>query len=189
MSGGVHGPTIVIDLDGTVLRRGPLDGLRLYLGRKGNAGTAFGELGASLKRLAGRFRIVAVTARARFGRRNTRLWLEREGLGFVELYLSPFFNLTEPGRAKYKSIVISALRSRGYDIRYGVGDRPSDMRAYAANGAFPVVVLDGEDERRRRAFERLAARLGLGEDDYAVFVERPGAPAWKAIADFIEARG
>ena len=181
-------PVIVIDLDGTILGRNALDWFRLYLWRSNKAGKPFLQATETLKELSKRYCIVALTARAELGKANTRRWLDANGLEFVELYLSSRFHFREPTRAAFKTAVLARLKSEGYDLRYGMGDRPSDFVAYIKNGMYPVVVLRPKQAGIVKKFVALASRLELGPGSYQVVFERPDAPAWPRIADFIKGR-
>jgi hypothetical protein len=178
-------PAIVIDLDGTILRRTLLDGVRLYFTKSVKVGQAFGEISGAIGDIARKFDVIAVTARAERAKSNTFQWLVEHGLGFVELYHSPVFHLRERTRAAYKTSLLKSLRDKGYDLRYGMGDRPSDFISYVRNGLFPIVVLRPHQRARIEKVRAIAQSNGLAEDSYRVIFEQPGAPAWTQIAAFI----
>ncbi|MFA4987708.1 MAG: hypothetical protein WC712_14100 [Candidatus Brocadiia bacterium] len=177
--------TIVIDIDGTILSRSFLDSLRLYLGKTDRVGHAFAVMPQIITELSSQYRIVALTARAERGRRNTLSWLSRHGLPFVEVVHSPQFQLMESSRKAFKTAAIAHLLDSGYEIAYGVGDRMSDFESYVANKIFPLVVLRPHQRGRKSKILALAAKLGLAESQYAVFEETVESPAWPAIQKFI----
>lgn len=174
----------VIDLDGTVLRRTLLDGVRLYFSNSSNVGEPYRGITVAINRLSAKFHIVALTARAESARTNTQRWLDNQGLGFVELHHAPSIRLNETARRIYKTERLAQLAVLGYKLRYGAGDRLSDLSAYAANGMFPIVVLRPAQTLRLRRIRKLALKLNLTEADYRVFLERPDMPAWEEIANF-----
>ena len=178
-------PTIVIDLDGTILRRRFLDWFKLYLVESDSVGVPFAKVVDTLKSLSENYNVVAITARAKMGRPNTLRWLQRFGLDFCDLHLSSAVHFRDSPRAAYKSGVLRKLAAEGHDIRFGMGDRPSDFSAYADNGIFPIVVIRPHQKHRLEKIRAIARAKGLGEDDYAVFVEGEGMPAWTGIAQLI----
>ena len=181
-------PGFIIDLDGTILARSPLDGFRLYFGRSGRVGKPFSDAARRITESSRYFTVIALTARYERGRANTRKWLDRIGLGFVEVYHSPYLQLAEPTRRRFKTRLLKSLVAEGYTLAYGAGARPSDFAAYAENGLFPIVVLRPHQMHRLKKIKRLAAAYGLGEGDYAVFIHRLNKPAWGEIAEFVMGR-
>ena len=181
-------PAIVIDLDGTILRRQPLDWFRLYMSASSNIGIPFVQAFEVLIRLQEQFQIIAITARAERGKPNTRKWLEKLGLPDIELFHSPHMQLAESTRTKYKSSVIEALIAKGMDIRFGMGDRGSDFVAYAKNGVFPIVVLRPKQRGKLVRIRAIAASMGLKDIDWATFFEEPDSPCWPLIEQFVASK-
>ncbi|MDZ7815288.1 MAG: hypothetical protein U5N86_04555 [Planctomycetota bacterium] len=178
-------PTIVIDLDGTILRRRFIDWFKLYLVECDSVGVPFAKVVETLKSLSESYNVVAITARARMARPNTLRWLERFGLDFCDLHLSSAMHFRDSPRAAYKSAVLEKLAAEGHDIRFGMGDRPSDFCAYADHGIYPIVVIRPHQKHRLDKIRAIARSRGLTQDDYSVFVEGEGVPAWTGIAELI----
>ena len=167
----------MVDIDNTILSRpsvmqDPLPGLRLYLGTEHtsgpNKGTVTGTIMPGCRvalqalRAAG-WNLVAVTAR--FGgwprcRANTEAWLESNGIPMPVIYASVPYPTDRP-RAEFKARAIQDLQASGEygDIVAGVGDRPSDMIAYAQNRLRCMVITDqlgevgGADVHRTKLLE------------------------------------
>ena len=159
--GGILRPTIVLDLDETVLFRpnGLIDTLRLYLSPGTVVGEGYPDAVAVLTRLQPRFNLAAVTARWSLASRNTDEWLLAHGLnGIPALHASRPLPLDD-SRIGFKSAAIDKLREMGLrpvssynrNNQYasvcthssiphprlqvmGVGDRPSDLEAYHSKG-------------------------------------------------------
>lgn len=125
----------------------------------------------ALCRLRTAWELVAVTAR--WGgvprcRTNTELWLEANGIP-MPTYYAPRPIPSDAPRAEFKAGVIARLlderggSSDGGVFAVGVGDRPSDMRAYVRNGLHALVITDalGEVSGRHLGFARCAMLASL----------------------------
>ena len=75
-------PTLVLDLDETVLHRpgGLLDQVALYAYPSSTVGVPYAHALESLRALSARFNLAAITARFRLAEGNTTRWLEAQGL-------------------------------------------------------------------------------------------------------------
>lgn len=93
---------------------------------------------------------VAVTAR--WGaiercRTNTERWLEAHGLA-MPVYYASYPYPTDSPRVAFKAGVIQKLKeSRTHgEVLVGIGDRPSDMKAYVKNNLLALIVMDALGE-------------------------------------------
>lgn len=84
------------------------------------------------------YQLVYVTARGNQFTRATRDWLEHKGFPRGPLRLSPSF-VTLPGgdTVAYKTSTLAKLAATGLELAAGVGNRASDIDAYAATGVAP----------------------------------------------------
>jgi hypothetical protein len=181
--------TLIIDLDETVLRRsrGSLDRLLLYAWPGALVGTPYDSSLSSLSRLSSRFHVAAVTARWRLAERGTHAWLRAHDLGHVPVVYAGEWHPGDASRAGFKAAAIRYYKSHGWDPRLGVGDRPSDLVAYAGEGLCALMVAHASgvppghcaaDLRRVRAAEvaaRPSAPVLYFTDDAAVHADPAGA--------------
>jgi phosphatidate phosphatase PAH1 len=81
------------------------------------------------------YQLVYVTARGNQFTSATRDWLDHKGFPRGPVRLSPSF-VTLPGgdTSDYKSQTLAALMATGLELAAGVGNRASDVAAYAATG-------------------------------------------------------
>ncbi len=95
-----------------------------------------------------------MTARDDQFSQRTLDWLRTHDFPELPVVFSRRLLLTSGSRARYKTLALAELASRGLRLRIGVGDKPSDMLAYRNNGLQPVL-FDIEDD----AWQRLAQEL------------------------------
>jgi hypothetical protein len=166
---GAGAPTIVIDLDETILfrQRGLVDAALLYLwpGAGARVGVPYPSAVAAINHLASRYRFVAVTARWKGAGRGTHGWLAASGLPGMPVILAEGMHPQDAPRAAYKAAAIRHIREEGWNPVLGVGDRPSDMEAYTSEGlrAFMVAHREGGESgnavRRLRKLRECEARI------------------------------
>jgi len=108
-------PTIVLDLDETVLFRpnGLIDTLRLYLSPGTVVGEGYPDAVPVLTRLRPRFNLAAVTARWSLASRNTNEWLLAHGLNGVPVLHASRPLPLDDSRIGFKSTAIDTLREMG----------------------------------------------------------------------------
>ena len=109
-------PTLILDLDETVLHRsrGTLDTLLLYAVPTASVGDPFPGAINALNRLAARFRIVAVTARWSLAASNTVRWLAAHGLAGMPLIHATRPHPGDASRVAFKADAIAWLRATGW---------------------------------------------------------------------------
>lgn len=126
-------PLIVSDVDGTLTssENAFLETVVLGIepGARAGAPHAFGAVAAK------GYQPVYVTARGNQYTQATRDWLDHKGFPRGPVRLSPLF-LTLPGgdTIDYKTQTIAALSAAGLELAAGVGNRASDITAYANTG-------------------------------------------------------
>ena len=81
-----------------------------------------------------------MTARWALAAPNTRRWLDVRGLSAVPAVHSAGPHPRDASRAAFKAGVVRQLRAWGWAPRAGVGDRPSDLRAYTGEGLVALMV-------------------------------------------------
>ena len=181
-------PTLVLDLDGTILDRNFWESLRLYLVPSARTGRIFSQAAPVLRRLGGKARLVGVTARCLLAAGNTRRWLRAQGVPDIPVLHAPFFLVTERARVRFKRRALRRLKDEGHRLVLGVGDRGSDLEAYVREGLFPVLLVPSPGGRRHRSLLERAARLGLEEGgDYVLFQGARGEESlWERVGAWIE---
>jgi hypothetical protein len=173
-----HRPLVVVDMDDTLVPAGTWNFLRLALHLAYPGVEPLEEAPAILSEIAGRSSLVIVTARDEWFRGETLAWLEAHHFPRAPVVFSRHFLCTDRSREEWKSRAIRSLLERGFKPGWGVGDKPSDMLAYRANGLRTVLILEGpRDPDLGRTLEALGV-TGLG----AAFLGRSGgAPDLIAI--------
>jgi len=126
-------PLLVVDLDKTVVA----SGFKSVLW--GEPTPMPGSQGA-LARLDRDFTVVYLTFRVDYLGPKTRAWLSRHDYPGGPVLLAGVRSLTGDS-GTYKSAVLEELRQRFRGPAAGIGDKPSDMAAYAAHGVRPVLML------------------------------------------------
>ena len=84
---------------------------------------------------------MAITARWSFGANSTVSWLREEGLGDLPVIHSPRPHPGDASRMAFKRDAILSLRREGWNPVIGIGDRPSDTRAYLEAGLDAIGVI------------------------------------------------
>lgn len=140
---------LVLDLDDTVLwrSRGAFDLLLLYANPfpVGSVGVPYTYAIEAIQALAERFDIAAVTSRSGGAAAHTERWLNAAGLGGMPLIHAAGPHPGDASRDAFKAASIRHLRDiGGLNPVIGVGDRPSDGRAYRAEGLHSLVLAHGK---------------------------------------------
>ena len=139
-------PCLVLDLDETLLHRpgGALDWLALYAWRTAAVGVPYAHALASLHALSPAYNLVAVTARFALAEANTARWLAAQGLASLPVLYAAGVHAGDGSRGAFKASAIAHLRAAGWAPAAGVGDRPSDLQAYASAGLLACMVVHAE---------------------------------------------
>mmetsp|Transcript_47700 Transcript_47700/g.123689 ORF Transcript_47700/g.123689 Transcript_47700/m.123689 type:complete len:209 (-) Transcript_47700:1697-2323(-) len=171
-------PTVVVDLDDTVVVRRPLDFVWLYFTRTGAGGAFYPQSASLLQELQKDYNVIALTARWDFCAKNTLGSLRKEGIDTpVLLSSSPLFNSGQ--RAQFKKCALEELNERGFNLQLGVGDRWSDYQAYSAAGMKTVLILKPHEIAE-------ATSNGMIEKVTAVDSSNP-ATVWPTVFERIKA--
>lgn len=158
---------IVSDVDGTLTSSENAFFATLTLGiepdAQANAAAAYRHATA-----AG-YQLVYVTARGNQSTQATRDWLDHQGFPRGPVRLAPHF-ITLPGNdtIDYKTSTIEALAAE-LPIAAGVGNRASDITAYANVGIDPASRFIKLPEFAGEVGDAIAAGEAIGLDDYAAF--------------------
>jgi hypothetical protein len=126
-------PLIVSDVDGTLTSSESAFFETILLGLE--PGARDGAAAAFTAVAAKGYQPVYVTARGNQYTSATRAWLDHKGFPRGPVRLSPSF-VTLPGgdTIDYKTQTIAALGAAGLEIAAGIGNRASDVSAYARTG-------------------------------------------------------
>lgn len=146
---GAKRSAVVLDLDDTVLwrSRGAFDLLLLYANPFpfGSVGIPYTYAIEAIQALSERYDIAAVTSRSGGAATHTDRWLQSVGLAGMPLIHAAGPHPGDSSRDAFKAAAIRHLREAGgLDPVLGIGDRPSDGRAYRAEGLHSLVVAHGQ---------------------------------------------
>jgi hypothetical protein len=110
----------------------------------------FPDAARVIRRLSETYQVVFLTARSAVFGRRTLGWLDAHDFPRAPLLCSlPCSFGSGPQRA-YKSSVLRWLADQGPAVAWGIGDTPTDVRAYASVGARPILILEDERDADRR---------------------------------------
>lgn len=87
---------------------------------------------------------VAVTARWAPAAGKTEAWLAGVGLGGLPVVYATGPHVGDDSRIGFKASAIEALRAGGLSPTVGIGDRPSDLRAYLRASIVPCMVAHAQ---------------------------------------------
>ena len=142
--------SIAVDVDNTIART---DVEELILDPDADDISPLKRSVATLEGLAQDYQILYLTARPRFLRDKTRVWLRDKG--FPEGPLVTAKGVRQAVRSEhFKRETLNALRARWPNLRIGIGNTSSDADAYGANDMLALVLeprAKEEDEVPRHA--------------------------------------
>jgi hypothetical protein len=165
----------VIDLDKTLVASG--FGRVLAGGAKPMEGA-----GVVVSRLAKDHTIIYLTHRPDLLAPESKAWLAENGFPVGPLLTSTLASLMT-GSGAYKSDRLEAIRKTYPNVEAGIGDKFSDARAYAQNGARAILILHvnwAKDDPQY--FDKLADQLDALPDPVEVVTN------WAQIADVLFAK-
>ena len=173
-------PTIVLDLDETLVhRRGIADAALMYVAPWVLVGRPYPGAPAAAQTLSARFNLVAVTARWRLAESSTERMLASVGLARLPTIFAADPHPGDASRVDFKARAIELLRERGWAPFAGVGDRPSDLRAYVRAGVTALMVAHAsgsggsEGSARAQLCALRAVETELRKDALAAGGEEP----------------
>lgn len=123
-------PIFITDIDHTIADVSPLG---FILRPNKSVGPVPGAPEA-LREIARRFQVVYLTARDHVFAVKTRDWLREQGFPEGPLYLRKATRFWDTSPREHKIARLGELHARFPNLRWGVGDAPGDMEAYAAHG-------------------------------------------------------
>jgi hypothetical protein len=94
----------------------------------------------ALEVISRRMQLVYLSARDHIFARKTRAWLALHQFPDAPLYLRRRTRFWTVGAADHKVARLGELRSRFPNLRWGIGDMPGDVRAYALHGISPILI-------------------------------------------------
>lgn len=100
-----------------------------------------GAAGA-LNRLAQDYRLLFLTARSSVVARGTLKWLDHWRFPRAPVIFSRRFFLNADEQVAFKTGVLRGLEARGQPVRWGIGDKVSDVLAYRAVGANAILLAE-----------------------------------------------
>ncbi len=129
-------PMIVVDLDQTLVASGIVDVLL-------DKARPVPDAQRVVQRLAGQYTIIYLTGRPDLFTIRTRQWLAENGFPRAVLLMASMSDMLS---GQFKPRVLGGLHERFTNLRFGIGDKASDMRAYAASGMTGVMLLNVADD-------------------------------------------
>jgi len=167
--------TLILDLDETTFwrPRGLLDAAVMYTQPRALVGTPYAGAIAAVRAAAERFNVVAVTARWRVAERSTERMLAAAGLERVPTIFAAGVHPGDASRVAFKARAIRHLRDEGWAPWAGVGDRRSDLRAYAREDLAALMVAHAEGAGAGGAARALAELLPVEVELRAGAVRAP----------------
>jgi hypothetical protein len=100
----------------------------------------------TLNELADKYNILYLTGRPRFLIEKTRGWLEHYSFPPGPVMAAPRFR-DALLQLRFKQRTLHGLREQWPDLLIGIGNRTSDIEAYASNQMLPVIVYSGGEEK------------------------------------------
>ena len=122
---------------------------------------------AAMKRLAQRYRVVYLTHRPYYFGAKSKAWLTRYGYPPGPVLLSDVKGFLK-GSEAFKTGVLLALGKRFKQIRIGIGDKPTDAKAYHANGIRAFLILQPDPSAPLEDLTELATDLAELPEDVQV---------------------
>lgn len=149
-------PFVVVDIDRTLVDS---NFFRVMLW---DGGRPMPNSAAVLRRIASQYAVIYLTHRPEDLTRLSRQWLARQGYPAGPILLSRLRELAgDSGRAK--AARLAAIRENFPRLRWGIGDKIQDVRAYQENGLRAIWIPHLGDDRKdlwKVIDEIHAARLG-----------------------------
>ncbi len=176
---------VLVDIDDTMVSGGLGTMLRLYLDVAPGGAKPFRGAPEAIRALSERYDVVLLTARSTAVRDETIEWLEESGFPRLPVVFCDRVQTCSDCQEDYKSRAIAQLRAKGLRPVWGIGDRWSDMGAYARNGLAAWLILDGYGDadwaRSRPIFGMRSWGSGAHAPKYRVSSTQDGA--WDGIRE------
>ncbi len=134
---------IAVDIDHTISQT---DYRRLIVKERVEVSPPIPGARETLNELAREYNILYLTGRPRFLIEKTRGWLDHYGFPPGPVIAAPGVR-DAMRQLKFKQRTLARLRERWPDLLIGIGNRTSDIEAYASNHMLPVIVYSGGEEK------------------------------------------
>ncbi|MBN1555001.1 MAG: hypothetical protein JXA11_09660 [Phycisphaerae bacterium] len=121
-----------------------------------------------MRRIAETHDVIYLTHRPDDLTRTSRLWLEEKGYPDGVLVLSTARGMVGDS-GKFKAARLRRIRKHFPNLRFGVGDKESDIEAYRDNGMKAIWIPRVKDKPKH--LDKLAERLGGWDDSNVIVVE------------------
>jgi phosphatidate phosphatase PAH1 len=155
----------VVDVDGTLTSSENAVVASVVLGTTAGARA---DAPAALRALSGHgYQIVYLTARPRAETELTRRWLAERGFPRGPMVLAEGITLPGAAALAHKARQLAWLRAAGFALAAGVGNRASDVEAYAGAGIAADRIFIELPEYRSEVAPLVAARRAMGFESYA----------------------
>lgn len=139
-------PLLVVDLDDTVAPT-PQGSLYACLPLWPSPPAPLPGAPEALQRLSQRYRLVFLTARVALLAGGTLKWLDACGFPCAPVIFSRRVLLGSSQHTAFKTCVLRDIRAQGQQIRWAVGDKLHDMRAYQAAEVEAILIAEGASDK------------------------------------------
>lgn len=174
---------VLVDIDDTMVSGGVGTMMRLFLDVSPAGAKPFRGAPEAIRALSERYDVVLLTARSTTVEEETLEWLTGNGFPRLPVVFSDRIQTCTDCQESYKTGAIAELRRKGLRPVWGIGDRWSDVGAYARSGLSAWLILDGwgdPDWTRARPILDLA-RWGEGAHAPRYRVSSTQDGAWDTI--------
>lgn len=131
-----NAPVIIVDIDQTIADVTPQG----FVFRKVQNVRPIPGSREALHELSQSMQILYLSARDHIFTRKTKLWLRAAGFPEAPVYLRKGTRFWTSSPSEHKIARLGDLRPRFPNIRWGVGDKPGDVAAYAAHSIRPILL-------------------------------------------------
>jgi len=188
VSDGSTKPVVVVDIDDTIVDGGTWKSIRLLLDPFYSNVAAYPGAADALSNLQADWNVILLTARDDLFRRRTVKWLSEHGFPRTPVIFSASFLLDADDRERYKTAAIAALQERGLLVKYGVGDKASDIGAYRRRGLEAILIVEGDDDPDLKTTRELLTRK-YGAEAADVKTVHWNHSGWEQVYRHITDRG
>jgi hypothetical protein len=129
-------PILVVDIDQTIADVTPQG----FIFRKVQNVRPMPGSREALDELSKSMQILYLTARDHIFTRKTKLWLRAAEFPEAPVYLRKGTRFWSATPQEHKVARLKELKSRFPNVRWGVGDKPGDVAAYAAHAIRPILL-------------------------------------------------
>lgn len=142
LTGAQTRPLLVVDIDDTVAPT-PQGSLYALFPLWPSPPAPLPGAPEALHRLAEHYRLVFLTARTSLVSGGTLKWLDACGFPCAPVIFSRRILLGSGQHTAFKTCVLRDIRAQGQQIRWAVGDKVHDIRAYLSADAEAILLAEG----------------------------------------------